>query len=99
MEHNEFMAVAIFVIVFVLTFLGHYIRFFLLEKRTIKRLLNFDTVEQGIKSLGIAEKMVEALQKNNDTIYATRIYLICVKKIKHKLSLMGYTESEVSDGT
>lgn len=98
MELNDIMVVAIFVIVLVLTFLCHYIRFFLLEKKTIKRLLNFDTIEEGLKSLGIAEKMVEELKKNDDGLYAVRIYLICVKKIERKLTLMGYTERK-NDGT
>lgn len=97
-ELNELMTVAIFAIILVCLFLVHYIRFFLLEYRVIKGLLNFDTVEEGVKSLGIAEEMVEALQKNNDTLYATRISLICVKKIKRKLTIMGYTE-RMNDGT
>ena len=96
-ELNELLVVAIFFIILVLIVLVHYIRFFLLENRVIKRLLNFDTVEEGLKSLGIAEEMVEALQKNNDTLYATRISLICVRKIKRKLTLMGYTE-RMNDG-
>lgn len=94
MELNELMVAAIFAIILVFVYLLHVIRFFLLEKRTIKRLLNFDTVEEGLKSLGIANEMVKELQKDNDTIYATRMNLICVKKIKQKLIFMGYIESD-----
>lgn len=61
MELNAIFTVIIFAVVFVLTFFVHYIRFSLLEKKTIKRLLNFDTVEEGLKSLGIAEEMVEKI--------------------------------------
>lgn len=98
MELNAIFTVTIFAVVLVLPFFVHYIRFSLLEKKTIKRLLNFDTVEEGLKSLGIAEEMVEKLQENNDGLYATRIYLIGVKPIKRKLTLMGYTERK-NDGT
>jgi hypothetical protein len=66
------------------------IKTFIYERKVVNELLNFDTIEEGIECLTIAQNMVFRLNQNNDTIYATRIQLICEEQIIKKLNDMGW---------
>ena len=60
------------------------------ERKLVRELLDFDTIEDGIEALGIATNAMMKFQANNDTLYATRFENVCIKPIKEKLNIMGW---------
>ena len=60
------------------------------ERKLVRELLDFDTIEDGIEALGIATNAMMKFQTNNATLYAKRFNLICVEEIKKKLNIMGW---------
>lgn len=77
-------------LIFIICIFIKSIKAFVYERKVINELLNFYTIEEGVKSLTIAQNMVNKFQKNNDIVYATRMRLICVEEIMKKLHNMGW---------
>ena len=66
------------------------------ERKLLSELLDFDTVEDGKDKLNIATNAMMKFQANNDTLYATRFEMVCIKPIKEKLnSLRECEQNEV----
>ena len=59
------------------------------ERKLLSELLDFDTIEDGKEALDIATNTMMKFQANNDTLYATRFEMVCIKPIKEKLNSLG----------
>ena len=67
------------------------------EYRVVKKLLSFNTIEQGLECLRIAENMVDKLAKADDVAYSHHMYYECVEPIQEKLSEMGWNDDRKRD--
>lgn len=62
------------------------------ERKLLSKLLDFDSVEEGKEALNIATNAMMKIKANNDTLYANRFEMICIKPIEEKINSLEARE-------